>query len=149
MHNISLSLSYTHRSYPGPRGFLSPRREYQATDKEVYFLSLRHFALRLSPFHGSSLRKPLASRVHRSTSSQEKMLGKFLEETRTYFPPFILFNRELISENVGLAQGLSSQHFSIRATTCLFVVVSRGSSGLKGGFVRLFILSITSAKKQH
>ena len=48
--------------YPGPRGFLSPRREYQATDKE-YFLSLHHFALRLSPFHGSSLRKPLASRV--------------------------------------------------------------------------------------
>ena len=83
------------RNYPGPRGFLSPWKEYQATDKEaarenlqdqiltlvqiywrgkinqlsrvfsrlLYFLSLHHFALRLSPFHGSSLRKPLASRV--------------------------------------------------------------------------------------
>ena len=51
---------------PGPRDFCSPRREYQATDKEaasLYFLSLHHFALRLSPFHRSSLRKPLASRV--------------------------------------------------------------------------------------
>ena len=29
----------------------------------IFSLSLHHFALRLSPFHGSSLRKPLASRV--------------------------------------------------------------------------------------
>ena len=54
--NLFMQL-YT-RYYPGPRDFLSPR-------KELYFLSLRHFALRLSPFHGSSLRKPLASRVTR------------------------------------------------------------------------------------
>ena len=111
--------------YPGPRGFLSPWREYQATDKEaarvfsrlLYFLSLHHFALRLSPFHGSSLRKPLASRVW-EPGNEPKSSWKFRLRSILHF---IHLLEEWVASNNELYSAMISSHnqlCEIHLTSC-------------------------------
>ena len=52
--------------------------KWQTKKRLLYFLSLHHFALRLSPFHGSSLTKLLASRVKKIRKQLKNECAKVL-----------------------------------------------------------------------